>query len=364
VLFNKQIAGSPKNEIHTKKIEEQTMKNRLKYFSLALALALALSLGVIAPSHAAPADGPIVIKLSHVVAAETSKGRGADYFKKLVEERSANRVQVLVYPNSQLYKDKEELEALQMGAVQMLIPSLSKFGPLGIKEFEVFDLPYLFSGFADVQKTLNSPIGQQLLAKLEPRGVKGLAFWDNGFKIFSANRPISTPSDVKGMKFRIQSSKVLEGQMRVLGAIPQTMAFSEVYQALQTGVIDGAEQTPTQSYSQRFYEVQKYYAVTNHGYIGYAVVVNKKFWDGLAPDMRQLLETAMRETTSYVNKLTQKENEDDLKKIAAAGKSTVTVLTDEQREVWRQAMMPTYTQVESRIPKVLIDSIRKEINSK
>jgi C4-dicarboxylate-binding protein DctP len=336
------------------------MKNRLKYLSLGLAL----SLGVIAPSHAASADGTIVIKLSHVVAVETSKGRGAEYFKKLVEERSGNRVQVLIYPNSQLYKDKEELEALQLGAVQMLIPSLSKFGPLGIKEFEAFDLPYLFSGFADVQKVVNSPIGQQLLDKLEPRGIKGLAFWDNGFKIFSANRPIVTPADVKGMKFRIQSSKVLEAQIRVLGAMPQSMAFSEVYQALQTGVIDGAEQTPTQSYSQRFYEVQKYYTATNHGYIGYAVVVNKKFWDGLPADVRPMLETAMRETSSYVNKLTQKENEDDLKKIAASGKSTVTMLNDAQRETWRQAMLPTYTQVESRVPKALVDSIRKEISGK
>lgn len=249
------------------------MKNRLKYLSLGLAL----SLGVIAPSHAAPAVEPIVIKLSHVVAVETSKGRGAEYFKKLVEERSGNRVQVQIYPNSQLYKDKEELEALQLGAVQMLIPSLSKFGPLGVKEFEAFDLPYLFTNFADVHKLANGPIGQQLLAKLEPRGIKGLAFWDNGFKIFSANRPMVSPADIKGMKLRIQSSKVLEAQMRVLGAMPQSMAFSEVYQALQTGVIDGAEQTPTQSYSQRFHEVQKYYTVTNHGYIGYAVVVNKKF---------------------------------------------------------------------------------------
>jgi len=335
------------------------MKNRLKYLSLGLTL----SLGVIAPIHAAPAVEPIVIKLSHVVAVETSKGRGAEYFKKLVEERSGNRVQVQIYPNSQLYKDKEELEALQLGAVQMLIPSLSKFGPLGVKEFEAFDLPYLFTNFADVHKLANGPIGQQLLAKLEPRGIKGLAFWDNGFKIFSANRPMVSPADIKGMKLRIQSSKVLEAQMRVLGAMPQSMAFSEVYQALQTGVIDGAEQTPTQSYSQRFHEVQKYYTVTNHGYIGYAVVVNKKFWDGLPADVRPMLETAMRETSSYVNKLTQKENEDDLKKIAASGKSTVTVLNDQQREAWRQAMLPTYAQVESRVPKALIDSIRKEIGS-
>ena len=252
------------------------------------------------------ADGSITIKLSHVVAADTSKGRGAEYFKKLVEERTQGKVKVQVYPNSQLYKDKEELEALQMGSVQMLIPSVSKFGPLGAKDFEVFDLPYLFPNLAAVHKVTQGAIGQQLMGKLEPYGIKGLAFWDNGFKIFSANKPIQNPEDIKGMKLRIQSSKVLEEQMKVLGALPQSMAFSEVYQALQTGVVDGTEQTPTQSFSQRFYEVQKNYAVTNHGYLGYAVVVNKKFWESLPAVTRTTLEQAMKETTKYVNDMTEK----------------------------------------------------------
>ena len=313
--------------------------------------------------NAGAADGTITIKLSHVVAAETSKGRGAEYFKKLVEERTQGKVKVQVYPNSQLYKDKEELEALQMGSVQMLIPSLSKFGPLGAKEFEAFDLPYLFPNLAAVHKVTQGAIGQQLLGKLEPYGIKGLGFWDNGFKIFSANKPIQNPEDLKGMKLRIQSSKVLEEQMKVLGALPQSMAFSEVYQALQTGVVDGTEQTPTQSFSQRFYEVQKNYAVTNHGYLGYAVVVNKKFWDGLPADTRKTLEDAMNETTKYVNDMTEKENSDDLAKIAASGKSTVTQLKPEQIEAWKKAMAPTYQQVQSRIPNELVDSIKKEIGN-
>ncbi|WP_434514719.1 TRAP transporter substrate-binding protein [Dechloromonas sp. ARDL1] len=335
----------------------------MKKLATALRFALPLALGILAVGPALAAD-PIVIKLSHVVSVDTSKGRGAEQFKKLAEERTKGRVQVLVYPNSQLYKDKEELEALQLGSVHMLIPSLSKFGPLGVKEFEVFDLPFLFPGFAEVHKITDGPLGRQMLDKLEPRGIKGLAFWDNGFKVMSANKPLTLSSDAKGLKLRIQSSKVLEAQMRTLGALPQTMAFSEVYQALQTGVIDGTEQTPTQSYSQRFHEVQKHYTATNHGYLGYAVVVNKKFWDGLPPDVRSALDSAMRDATVFVNQLTEKENEDDLKRIAASGKASVTQLTAQQRDAWRQALLPTYGQVESRLPKTLVEAIRKEIGGK
>jgi C4-dicarboxylate-binding protein DctP len=184
---------------------------------------------------------PIVIKFSHVVAVDTPKGMAAEHFKKRAEEMTGGKVKVEVYPNSQLYKDKEEMEALQLGAVQMLAPSLAKFGPLGVRDFEVFDLPYIFSGYDDLHKVTLGPVGQQLLAKLEPKGIKGLAYWDNGFKSFSANTAIKTPADLKGKKLRIQSSKVLEEQMRALKAIPQVMPFSEVYQALQTGVVDGTE---------------------------------------------------------------------------------------------------------------------------
>src|SRR5450432_3311513 len=202
---------------------------------------LLLSALAAAPFGAVHAQQPIVIKFSHVVAPDTPKGRAADYFKKLVEERSKGRVKVEVYPNSQLYKDGEELEALQLGAVQMLAPTVSKFGPLGVREFEVFDLPYIFDNYNDVHKVTNGPIGAALLAKLESKGIVGLAYWDNGFKPLSANKPLRKPEDVKGLKMRIQSSKVLEEEMRALGALPQVMALSEVYQGLQTGVIDGTE---------------------------------------------------------------------------------------------------------------------------
>ena len=267
-------------------------------------LAAAAAAIFVAPS-AAMAQAPIVIKFSHVVAPNTPKGKGADKFKELAEKYTNGKVKVEVYPNSTLYKDKEELEALQLGAVQMLAPSNSKFGPMGIKDFEVFDLPFLLPNLASLRKVTEGPIGQKMLKLLEPKGMIGLAYWDNGFKQMSANKPLHMPEDYKGQKFRIQSSKVLEAQFRLLGATPQVMAFGEVYQALQTGVVDGQENTPSNIYTQKFYEVQKYTALTNHGYIGYVVVVNKKFWDDLPADVRGQLEKAMNEATVYANKISE-----------------------------------------------------------
>ena len=201
-------------------------------------LAAAAALAGTGSRPALAQGGPIVIKFSHVVAPDTPKGNGAQRFKELAEERTKGRVKVEVYPNSQLYKDKEEMEALQLGSVQMLAPSLAKFGPLGVKEFEVFDLPYIFKDQASFRAVTDGPVGADLFRKLEPKGIKGLAFWDNGFHIMSANRPLHVVADFKGLKMRIQSSKVLDAQMRALGAIPQVMAFSELYQALQSGVVE------------------------------------------------------------------------------------------------------------------------------
>src|SRR3954468_18754164 len=262
-------------------------RNAVKRLLAALAVAV---LPLLSPAQA---QQPIVIKFSHVVAPETPKGKGADKFKELAERYTNGRVKVEVYPNSQLYKDKEEVEALQLGAVQMLAPSLAKFGPLGVKEFEVFDLPYILPDKAALGRITKGPIGKGLLAKLEPKGIKGLAYWDNGFKIMTSNKPMHKVADFQGMKMRIQSSKVLEAEMRALGAIPQVLAFSEVYQAMQTGVVDGNENTPSNCYTQKMHEVQKYATLSDHGYIGYAVIVNKKFWDGLPADVRPQLEKAM-----------------------------------------------------------------------
>ncbi len=326
--------------------------------SLAAAVCCAAFCAVVVT--AASAQSPIVIKFSHVVALDTPKGKGAEQFKKLAEERSKGRVKVEVYPNSVLYKDKEELEALQIGAVQMLAPSLSKFGPLGAREFEAFDLPFLFDNETELHKVTEGPIGAQLFRLLENKGITGLAYWDNGFKVMTANRPLRNPEDFKGLKMRIQSSKVLDAQMRAFGANPQVLAFSEVYQALQTGVVDGTENTPSNIYTQKMHEVQKYLTLSDHGYIGYAVIVNKKFWDGLPPDIRVLLDGAMKDATKYANDIAKKENDDALEGIRKAGKTQLVTLTSQERAAWKKACLPVHAEMESKVGKDLIQSIYKE----
>jgi C4-dicarboxylate-binding protein DctP len=305
------------------------------------------------------ADAPIIIKFSHVVAKDTPKGKAAEKFKELAEAATKGKVKIEIYPNSTLYKDKEELEALQLGAVQMLAPSLAKFGPLGVKEFELFDLPFIFADKKALAKITEGPIGRELLNKLDAKGILGLAYWDNGFKMMSSNRPIHTPTDMKGLKMRIQASKVLDEQMRVLGANPQVMAFSEVYQALQTGVVDGAENPPSNLYTQKMHEVQKHLTVTNHGYIGYAVIVNKKFWDKLPADVRAQLESAMREASKYANTIAQQENDRALEAVKKAGTTTVYVPNEKEKAAWQAALLPVQKTMEDRIGKELIAAVNK-----
>jgi C4-dicarboxylate-binding protein DctP len=328
--------------------------------SILAASVAALALAGFLTGPVSAADSPIVLKFSHVVAADTPKGKAADKFKELAEKYTNGKVKVEVYPNSTLYKDKEELEALQLGAVQMLAPSNSKFGPIGIKEFEVFDLPYILPDLKTLRKVTDGPLGARLLKLLDSKGMTGLAYWDNGFKQMSANKKLLDPADYKGLKFRIQSSKVLEAQFRTLGAIPQVMAFSDVYQALQTGVVDGQENTWSNIYTQKMNEVQKYMTVTNHGYIGYVVVVNKKFWDGLPADIRDELSKAMKEATEYGNGASAQDNDEALEAIKKAGKSEIITLTPEQDEAMRKAMMPVYKDVASRVGQPLIDEFLKE----
>jgi C4-dicarboxylate-binding protein DctP len=328
--------------------------------SILAASVAALALAGFLTGPVSAADSPIVLKFSHVVAADTPKGKAADKFKELAEKYTNGKVKVEVYPNSTLYKDKEELEALQLGAVQMLAPSNSKFGPIGIKEFEVFDLPYILPDLKTLRKVTDGPLGARLLKLLDSKGMTGLAYWDNGFKQMSANKKLLDPADYKGLKFRIQSSKVLEAQFRTLGAIPQVMAFSDVYQALQTGVVDGQENTWSNIYTQKMNEVQKYMTVTNHGYIGYVVVVNKKFWDGLPADIRDELSKAMKEATEFGNGASAQDNDEALEAIKKAGKSEIITLTPEQDEAMRKAMMPVYKDVASRVGQPLIDEFLKE----
>lgn len=322
-------------------------------------VALCAAIGATAGVHAY-AQAPIVIKFSHVVATDTPKGQAAERFKQLAEKATNGKVKVELYPNSQLYKDKEELEALQLGAVQMLAPSLAKFGPLGVKEFEAFDLPYIFPTKTALYNVTEGEIGKSLLKKLEPKGITGLAYWDNGFKVMSANKPLHNPADFKGLKLRIQSSKVLDAQMRALGANPQVLAFSEVYQALQTGVVDGTENPPSNMYTQKMHEVQKHVTVSNHGYLGYAVIVNKKFWDGLPPDIRAQLEKAMREATTFEKAIAQRDNDQALEAIKKSGKTQIYTLTVQEQAEWRKALMPVQKAMEGRIGKDLISAINKE----
>ncbi len=307
------------------------------------------------------AQAPIVIKFSHVVAADTPKGKAADLFAKKAAELTKGRVKVEVYPNSTLYKDKEEMEALQLGAVQMLAPSLAKFGPLGVKEFEVFDLPFLFNSYDSLHLVTNGPTGKALLDRLEPKGIRGLAYWDNGFKSFSLNSPIRTPADLKGKKLRIQSSKVLEEEARALGALPQVMAFSEVYQALQTGVVDGTENPISNLYTQKMHEVQKHLTLTEHGYLGYAVIVNKKFWDGLPADIRGQLEQALEQSTRYANQIAKVENDSALEAVIKSGKTAVYTPTPAERLAFKKALVPVHQKMEDRIGKEVIQSIYSTI---
>lgn len=329
---------------------------KLRHALIASSLALAFGLPT-----AALAQAPIVIKFSHVVADATPKGKGAIKFKELAEAKTKGRVKVEIYPNSQLYKDREEMEALQLGAVQLLAPSVSKFGPMGVRDFELFDLPYMFPNKEVLFRVTDGPVGAGLFKKLESKGITGLAYWDNGFKQFSANKPLRTLADFKGLKVRIQSSKILEAQMKQMGANPQVMAFSEVYTALQQGVVDGEENTVSNKYTQKMHEVQKHMTLSDHGVILYAVIANKKFWDSLPADVRKSLDEAMTESTRYVREIAQNENDDALAAVRAAKTTEVYTLPESERQVWRKAMLPLHEQYAPVVGKDNIQAIYKVI---
>ncbi|MCW5625545.1 MAG: TRAP transporter substrate-binding protein [Burkholderiales bacterium] len=299
----------------------------------------------------------ITLKFSHVVATDTPKGRAAEKFKQLAEAATKGRVKVELYPNSQLYRDGDELEALQRGAVHLLAPSVSKFGPLGIKEFEVFDLPYIIPDVQTAERIVDGEIGRRLLSRLESKGLKGLAYWDNGFKQVSANKPLRKPADFRGLKFRVQSSKVLSATFRQLGAMPQVMAFSEVYTALQQGVVDGAENPLSNLYTQKMYEVQKHLTISDHGYLVYAVIVNKKFWDGLPADIRAALEQAMQEASRYERTIAAQDNADALAAVKKAGTTEIYALSAAEKAQWREALAPVRKSFESSIGRELIQSV-------
>ena len=307
----------------------------------------------------AKAQSPLVVKLSHVVAEQTPKGQASMKFKELAEKKLPGKVTVQVFPNSQLFGDAKELEALLLGDVQFIAPSLSKFDRY-TKKIQVFDLPFLFDDIQAVDRFQSSPKGRSLLEAMVGRGLRGMGYWHNGMKQLSTNRDkLQRPEDVKGLKFRIQASDVLEAQFRALGANPQKMAFSEVYQALQTGVVDGQENTWSNIYSQKFFEVQKTIAETNHGVIDYMVVTNAKWFDGLPADIKKGLSEAMTEATAYGNKIASDFNEADRKKIADAGKARIQKLGKDDVAAWRKAMEPVWKKFEGEIGRDLIDAALK-----
>jgi C4-dicarboxylate-binding protein DctP len=317
---------------------------------------IAMLSAVLAFAPASAAD-PIRLRFSHVVAPDMPKGKGAAKFKELAEAYTGGKVKVEVYPLAQLYKDQEELEALQLGAVEMVAPSLAKFGPLGAKEFELFDLPYLFADRAALRAVTQGPIGRDLLKGLESKGIRGLAFWDNGFKIMSANRPIRMPEDLAGLRMRIQPSRVLQAQMKALGVVPQVIPLPEVYQTLQMEVIDGTENPPSNMLVQKLHEVQPHATISNHGYLGYAVIVNKAFWDGLPSDVRAALEKAMAEATAYTNSISETDNAKALEAMKAAGTTSFHVQTLEEKKAWMAALAPVYADVAARIGQDRIDAV-------
>jgi C4-dicarboxylate-binding protein DctP len=302
-------------------------------------------------------EGGIVIKFSHAEAPDTPKGRAAERFKQLAEQSTNGQVRVEIYPGGQLYNDGEEIEALQSDTVQMLAPSLSRFGQIGVREFELFDLPYIFPNREILHRFLDGGAGKNLFRKLSAKGLTGLAYWDNGFKQMSSNKAMHKVADLKGLTMRIQPSKVLEAQMTTLGANPQAMVSGEVYNAMQQGVVDGGENPVSDFHSRKLHQVQKHLTISNHGYLGYAVIVNKRFWEGLPADVREALTQSMDETTLFERDIAQKENDDALDNVIAANTTEVYVLSPRERISWHQALLPVYQEFENVIGKYLIRSV-------
>ena len=296
---------------------------------------------------------PMVLKFSHVVAENTPKGQAALKFKEAAERLLPGKVKIEVYPNSQLYGDAKEMEAVALGDVHFIATSLSKFGKY-TKKTEVFDLPFLFKDMAAVDRFEQSKVGQDLLHSMENRNYLGLAYWHNGLAQMSANKPLLLPSDAKGLKFRIQQSDIIAASFAAVGASGQKLAFSEVYQALQVGTVNAQENTWSNIYSKKFYEVQKHFVESNDRVIDYMVLVNAKWWKGLPADIRDGLSKAMAEATKANNEIAERLNAEARKKIAASGITTIHQLTPEQHKAWVDAMHPVWKQFENKIGKDIV----------
>ena len=301
------------------------------------------------PAHTQAAQAQITLRFSHVVAEETPKGLAANRFKALVEQRSSGRIGVQVYPNAQLYGDHDEMQALQLGAVDLVAPSLSKFGRIGLPEFELFDLPFLFDDLAAVRRVTLGPLGQKLLSGLQHQGLVGLGFFDNGFKQMSANKPLLEPKDFAGLRMRVQASRVIAAQMRALGARPVTLPFSETHLALAAGVVDGTENPVSNFWTQAMHQVQSDLSLTEHGYLGYAVVTNQRLWQSLANSDRELIQQTLQEALAFANQIADSQNDQALTALRAAGTTRIHSLSDTQRERMRQAVQPVQQALAQRI---------------
>ena len=302
---------------------------------------------------AVQAADPIIIKYSHVVADQSPKGQAALKFKELAEKKFPGVVEVQVFPNSQLFGDGKEMEALLLGDVQIIAPSLSKFSKY-TKKLQIFDLPFLFDNIQAVDRFQDGPQGQALLDSMKDKGIKGLGYLHNGMKQMSANKPLRNPEDAKGLKFRIQSSDVLEAQFNAVGGNPQKLAFAEVYQALQSGVVDGTENPWANTYTKKFHEVQKYIMDSDHGVLDYLVVTNAAWWDGLPANIRKGLSEAMVESIKFGNKVAYDESANFRQKVIDDKKAEVLPLTRAEQNKWRKAMAPVWKQFEEDIGKDLI----------
>ncbi|OYQ78045.1 C4-dicarboxylate ABC transporter [Ignatzschineria sp. F8392] len=307
------------------------------------------------------ADEPIVIKFSHVVADTTPKGQGALLFKKLAEERLPGQVQVEVYPNSSLYGDGQEMDALLVGDVHILAPSLAKFEHFQ-KKIQLFDLPFLFDNMEALDRFQQSEAGQSLLTSMEDKGITGLGYWHNGLKQLSANKALHVPRDARGLKFRVQNSAVLDEQFKALRANPRKMAFAEMYQGLQTGVVNGAENPYTNIYSQKIHEVQSHITESNHGVLDYMLITNTDFWNGLPENVRNELTDIIAEVTVEVNNQAAALNERDKQSIIDAGTTEIIYLTPEQREAWRDAVRPVWEKFQDQVGAELIEAALQSNN--
>jgi len=324
----------------------------------AAAVALSFSAGA---ALAQCDDGEMVIKFSHVTNADKHpKGIAASLLAQRVNDEMNGTACMEVYPNTTLYNDDQVLEAMLNGDVQFAAPSLSKFEQF-TKVFRIFDLPFMFKNIEAVDAFQTSETGQAMKESMTRRGLLGLEFWHNGMKQFSASKPLLMPEDAKGLKFRVQTSDVLVAQMEALGASPQPMAFSEVYGALQTGVVDGQENTWSNIYGQKFFEVQDGITETNHGVIDYLVVTSVDWWEGLDPAVRDQLATILREVTEERNGDSFNVNQEARQAIIDAG-GTVRELTAEQRQAWVDAMKPVWTQFEGDVGEENI-AAAQEINA-